>query len=96
MRSSSGTKRSTASSSEDLPAALVDWISSASGRSSLREIAAQVPHQRVGALAHDARAAKVGGDPFDQVRARAAAPAPRARLALDLAQRRALAAVARR
>ena len=41
MRSSSGTKASTASMSEDLPAALVLWMMIASGLSSLRETAAR-------------------------------------------------------
>ena len=43
MRSSCGTKRRIASRSEDLPAAVLLWMRSANGRSSLREIAARYP-----------------------------------------------------
>ncbi|MGH9283507.1 MAG: hypothetical protein ACRD0S_11305 [Acidimicrobiales bacterium] len=41
IRSSSGTKDNTASMSEDLPAAEVDWMITARGRSDLRDTAAR-------------------------------------------------------
>ena len=69
MRSSSGTKRRTASSNEDLPAALVRLDQQRQRPIELAGDRRQVAHQRIAALADDPAAAKVSGDPRQQVRA---------------------------
>ena len=67
-RSSSGSSCTVASASALLPAPERDWMTTASGSSSLREVGAEVDHQLRRLLAEEAELLVVGDDAVEEMR----------------------------